>query len=69
MAYRDVKLGIEYDGDTHRERLVEDDRRQNWLVAEGYVLLRFTAADVYHRPAAIVAQVGTQLSARRQKSR
>jgi len=65
MAYRDVKLGIEYDGDTHRERLVEDNRRQNWLVAVGYVLLRFTAADVYHRPAAIVSEVGTQLRARR----
>ena len=65
MAYRDVKLGIEYDGDTHRERLVEDNRRQNWLVAVGYVLLRFTAADVYHRPAAIVSEVGAQLRARR----
>jgi len=65
LAYRDVKLGIEYDGDTHRDRLVEDNRRQNWLVAAGYVLLRFTAADVYQRPAAIVAQVGAQLQARR----
>jgi very-short-patch-repair endonuclease len=64
MAYRDVKLGIEYDGDTHRDRLVEDNRRQNWLVAAGYVLLRFTAADVYQRPAAIAAQVGAQLRAR-----
>jgi very-short-patch-repair endonuclease len=64
MAYRDVKLGIEYDGDTHRDRLIEDNRRQKWLVAAGYVLLRFTAADVYQRPAAIAAQVGAQLRAR-----
>ena len=64
MAYRDVQLGIDYDGDTHRDRLVEDNRRQNWPVAAGYVLLRFAAADVYQRPAAIAAQVGAQLRAR-----
>ena len=65
MAYPDVKLGIEYDGEAHRDRLVDDNRRQNWLVTEGYALLRFTAADVYQRAAAIVEQVGAQLRVRR----
>lgn len=64
LAYRQARLGIEYDGDGHRERLSDDNRRQNWLLAQGYVLLRFTAADVYQRPAAIVAQVAQQLAAR-----
>lgn len=66
LAYRQARLGIEYDGDGHRERLADDNRRQNWLLAQGYVLLRFTAADVYQRPAAVVAQVAQQLAARHQ---
>jgi len=55
LSYRAARLGIEYDGATHRESLAEDNRRQNLLLSRlGVVLLRYTAFDVYQRPATIV---------------
>ena len=57
LSYPDSKLAIEYDGATHRERIAADDRRQNRLTDAGYRVLRFTAADVLHRPASVVAEV------------
>jgi hypothetical protein len=57
-----ARLVVEYDGGNHRERLVEDDRRQNLLVSAGFRLLRFTAADIYHQPDVVVAQVRSALS-------
>jgi very-short-patch-repair endonuclease len=57
LYYPAAKLILEYDGGNHRERLVEDDRRQNLLINAGFRLLRFTATDVYHRPEVIEAQV------------
>jgi hypothetical protein len=45
------------DGGNHRERLVDDDRRQNRLIEAGFRVLRFTSADVYQRPEAVAAQV------------
>jgi very-short-patch-repair endonuclease len=59
LYYPQAKLVIEYDGANHRDRLVEDDRRQNGLVNAGFRLLRFTAAD---RPEVITAQVGRALA-------
>lgn len=52
-----ARLVLEFDGGNHRDRLVEDDRRQNALVNAGYRLLRFTAADIHGRPDVVVAQV------------
>ncbi|MEA2656632.1 MAG: hypothetical protein QOI23_1997, partial [Chloroflexota bacterium] len=52
----------EYDGSTHRNRMVEDNRRQNGLVGAGYRLLRFTGADVYSAPATVVMQVRHSLT-------
>ena len=51
------RLDVEYDGGNHRERLVEDNRRQNLIANAGFRLLRFTAPDVYGRPEAVQAQV------------
>ena len=48
---------IEYDGGTHRDSLVADNRRQNRLVNAGYRLLRFTAADVLSAPESVVSLV------------
>lgn len=63
LAYPWARLGIEYDGATHQDSLVEDNRRQNMLPREfGVVLLRYTAADVYNRPATIVDDVKSVLS-------
>ena len=57
LYYPSAHLVIEFDGGNHRDRLVSDDRRQNALIEAGYRVLRFTAADVYGRPEAIVALV------------
>ncbi len=67
LYYPHARLAIEFDGGNHRERLVEDNRRQNLLINAGYKVLRFTASDIYQRPESILAQVsaGAALSARR----
>ncbi|HEX2647987.1 MAG TPA: DUF559 domain-containing protein, partial [Candidatus Dormibacteraeota bacterium] len=54
LYYPSARLVIEYDGANHRERMVEDNRRQNSLIDAGYRVLRFTAAD---RPEAITTLV------------
>jgi hypothetical protein len=55
-------LGLEYDGDTHRASLAEDNRRQNRLLLAGVRLLRFSAADVLRRPDSVVIQVRNALT-------
>ena len=61
LYYREHRLGLEYDGETHRASLVEDNRRQNRLLLAGVRLLRFTGADVLHRPDSVVTQVRNAL--------
>ena len=56
------RLCIEFDGGIHRDRLVEDDRRQNRLLSAGYRLLRFTSPDVINSPGAVVAQIRAALA-------
>ena len=60
LYYPSARLVIEYDGANHRDRLVEDNRRQNALLGAGFKLLRFTAAD---RPEAITTLVRRALRA------
>ena len=62
LYYPDYRLGLEYDGGTHRESLAEDNRRQNRLLEVGVQLLRFTAADVLSRPTMITSQVRSLLA-------
>jgi len=62
LYYEGHRLGIEYDGGTHRDSLAEDNRRQNRLLDAGVRLLRFTAGDVYNNPDSIVVQVRGLLS-------
>lgn len=57
LLYRVQRLAIEYDGDNHRDRLVDDNRRQNGLVDAGFQFLRFTASDVYGTPDKVVLLV------------
>jgi len=61
LYYREQRLGIECDGETHRASLVDDNRRQNRLLMAGVRLLRFTAADVLRRPDSVLAQVRDML--------
>jgi hypothetical protein len=61
LCYPDVRLIVEYDGGNHRERLIEDDQRQNLLINGGYRILRFTGSDVYKHAGVVVAQVRAAL--------
>ena len=63
LYYPEQRLGIEYDGGSHRESLAEDNRRQNRLLKAGVRLLRFTAADVLRDPDSVVSQVRAVLRA------
>jgi very-short-patch-repair endonuclease len=59
LAYRELRLGLEYDGDHHREREVfrRDAVRFNRLRLSGWTVLRFTADDVLRHPERVVKQV------------
>ncbi len=59
--YPSAMLGIEYDGENHRDRLTEDNRRQNRLLRVGVQLLRYTGPDLRDRPQQVVAEVRTAL--------
>lgn len=61
LYYRAHRIGLEFDGGTHRDSLVEDNRRQNRLLNAGCRLLRFTAADVYSNPEQVIGQVRAAL--------
>ena len=43
LLYATARLAIEYDGATHRDSTVADNRRQNRLHRAGFQLLRYTA--------------------------
>jgi very-short-patch-repair endonuclease len=62
LYYHSARLVIEYDGANHRDRLVEDNRRQNALINAGFQVLRFTAADVHQRPDVVTASIRRALS-------
>ncbi|MEU4423932.1 DUF559 domain-containing protein [Actinoplanes sp. NPDC024001] len=52
LAWPEVRLAVEYDGDHHREReqFRRDVERLNALRLAGWTVLRFTADDVLRRP-------------------
>lgn len=59
LAYPQWKIGIEYDGDQHRDAMTfrADVARLNRLRLAGWTILRFTATDVFRKPEQMVAQV------------
>jgi very-short-patch-repair endonuclease len=60
VVFADVPLVLEVDGITFHaapDRFQADRRKQNRLVARGYVVLRFTWQDLTCRPEDVVAQV------------
>lgn len=61
LYYEESRLGIEYDGATHRNTLAQDNRRQNRLIDAGITLLRFTSSDVLDRPDITTALVRARL--------
>jgi very-short-patch-repair endonuclease len=72
LYYPESRLVLEYDGGNHRDRMVDDNRRQNLLINAGYQVLRFTFADINSRADVVIAQVQAALKgtsgARRVKS-
>lgn len=65
LAYPEWLLGIELDGrGIHEapEAVFADRRRQNYLTARGWTILRFTWFDVTRRPAYVVSAVRDTLS-------
>jgi very-short-patch-repair endonuclease len=62
LYYPAARLVIEYDGANHRDRLVEDNRRQNLILNAGFRLLRFAAADIHQRPDVVTSQVRRALT-------
>jgi hypothetical protein len=63
LYYPQARLGIEYDGATHRDSVTPDNRRQNRLQQAGVSLLRYTAPDLRERQSAILSEVRAALSA------
>ena len=61
LYYGSARLVVEIDGANHRDRQVSDLRRQNQLVAAGFVILRFTSTDLRDRPEGVVADVRAAL--------
>lgn len=64
LYYPSARLVLEFDGGNHRDRMVDDNRRQNLLVNAGYRVLRFTASDAYGRTGVIVDQVRVALASK-----
>lgn len=63
LAYPGRRIGIEYDGDQHRERAAfrYDAVRANRLRLAGWCVLRFTVDDVLRHPDRVVRQVAALL--------
>lgn len=66
LAYPERRVGIEYDGRTHRDeaRRGRDARRDNLLATLGWVVLRFNADDVLRRPDEMAQHVRRTLARR-----
>ena len=64
LAWPDRGVLVEFDGDVHRDRrvFVNDLRRQNGLVLAGWVVLRFTSADVLGRPGWVLEMIRRALA-------
>jgi hypothetical protein len=64
LAWPEIRLGVEYDGDHHRYRqqFRRDLDRCNRLRAAGWTVLRFTADDVLRSPATTAGLVLTTLT-------
>jgi len=62
LYYPQRRLAIEFDGGTHRDSLVADNRRQNLILSAGIGLLRFCGADVLGAPHSVLWQVRSALA-------
>lgn len=71
LALPELKIAIEYDGREVHDRddvFVRDRRRQNALVAAGWLVLRFSAADLRGGGAAVGAAVARAVEAQTRRT-
>ena len=66
MAWPEHRVVVEFDGDVHRERdvFVRDLRRQNGIVLTDWTVLRYTSADTWGRPEAVLGEIGIEARCR-----
>ena len=59
LAYPELMIGIEYEGETHAtpERVLRDVGRYTRLVDRGWRIYRYTKHEVYREPERIVAEL------------
>jgi hypothetical protein len=62
LAYEAEKVAIEYDGAFHWEQRRADDRRRDALRALGWIVLVFSAHDVYQEPTSVARRVEAALA-------
>jgi very-short-patch-repair endonuclease len=65
VAFAARKVAVEVDGlafHSDPERFQRDRTRQNWLVNQGWIVLRFTWDDLTERPAIVIATIRRTLS-------
>jgi hypothetical protein len=69
LGYREQRVGIEYEGDYHRDRVTfrRDIARVNAMQEAGWVIVRVTASDL-RDPARLLRQLRSLLAARRAQS-
>jgi len=51
-----------YDGHGHRSAFEHDRARDAWLLANGYVVIRFTWAQITHEPSVVIARLAAVLA-------
>lgn len=66
LAWPEVRFGIEYDGDQHRDarQFASDIRRQELIQDTGWGLMRATRSDLFDRPRELVQRVIQRLADR-----
>jgi len=67
LAYEDLKIAVEYEGDQHRtdpEQWAKDISRYEALAAMGWIVIRVTRAQAYGAPHAVAARVRAALARR-----
>jgi hypothetical protein len=69
LGYREQRVGIEYEGDYHRDRVTfrRDIARVNAMQEAGWVIVRVTASDL-RDPARLLRQLRSLLAARSPRS-
>jgi hypothetical protein len=65
IAIPDLKLGIEIDGPSHKDREAEDEMRDEWLNMQGWIILHFSNDEVWSRARALADEVVEELNDRK----